>query len=168
MSEDLGDLKNEAPAGSPPASGSGSREAGPEPDAHTCSPQLRAFGGQATGELQRRIDHLLEQAAYWEAQVVPLDHPDPRYLRGRWDGYAAVYREEASMLAADEGEPRAQSERNRVPNCSRCDQHWYEGVETECLERGRCPFWAIRESDGASGPPNESSDGAAGCGPNSP
>lgn len=141
------DPKNEAPAGTPPASGSGSRGAGPEPDAHTCSPQLRAFGGQGTGALQRLVASWELEAANFEARAKVACDNRKEESATLCRTHAAAYRECARLLAAAIGAPRPQSEGKSVPNCSLCDQHHYEGVETECLKKSACPFWAIRKSD---------------------
>jgi hypothetical protein len=40
--------------------------------------------------------------------------------------------------------PQTPSSRSPSTLCSACGQEWYEGVETECIKRGKCGFRAIR------------------------
>lgn len=157
MTEDLGDLKTVAPAGSPPASGSGCRGAGPEPDAHTCSPQLGTFGGQGTGALERLLEYLEDEAANMDALATPMEGEDPR-IRESAERYAAEYREWASAVRDAIGAPRPQSgeegaEECRVANNSRLcaiSNDWRIPGD-RCLA---CPARGKRVE--RSGPPNAS------------
>jgi len=106
--EALKRLEGTPPAGSLPASGSGAAEREPSQPRDTCSSSAPPFGGQATGELQRLLEYLENEAENMEALGTPVEGEDP-CIRESAERYAADYRLWASLVRDAIGEPRAQS-----------------------------------------------------------
>ena len=159
MKDTIEDPKNEAPAGTPPASGSGSRGAGPEPDANTCSPQLGTFGGQGTGDLEGLLWYLAGQAAWWTKQAERKGFWVTAAQRTAARHIAAGYREWMIELGKAIGSPRPQSGEEGGEPCRLCEfeEGWgYAGCRGCGKTFEQTPDMESRVE--RSGPPNASGE----------
>lgn len=121
LTRSLNIIEGMCPAGSLPASGSRTREAGSKPDAPLTFAEASPFADQGKGELRRLRDEIKRRADSARAMS------ERRKRAGLFDsshyylGEAAAFDSIARMLAARLRESRPQSEESEVEECQ-CDK----------------------------------------------
>lgn len=155
-------LEGTPPAGSLPASGSGARGAAPDQARDTDTSSAPPFGGQATGELQRLIQHLEKRAAEQEAHGRRFARKGMDLSKNFAIGMAAGLRAAiADLEAGAVGEPRAQSGEEGAEECwVRNNARFCVASQDWRINSGRCLACPARgKRVERSGPPNSQPTG---------
>ena len=130
----------------------GHAEREPEQGGDTDSATAAPIGGQGTGELQRLLEYLEDEAENMEALATPMEGEDPRVPESA-EQWAADFRLWASLVRGAIGSPRPQSGADGGESCRECEAPLCLSLERETGICALCRMGGTGSRKERSGPP---------------